>query len=199
MKLKHIEKLCKAAGRILLYDEPLQEQAEEEDGEEPKCRARQWMGDGYAAYPLDGVPYLDTDAVYAIFDVDAKKQDKLPVQHKYELPSGVSFGDQSREDVPLEPVRFQMSIGDDDLALFRDEGGALLVIKADYKKPFDNWKECECFKRMSKDGNAFVAVMSGCILRGLIGTYKISTELVETLGAVYNAAGVAVEGEQMRI
>ena len=41
--------------------------------------------------------------------------------------------------------------------------------------------------------------MSGCILRGLIYPYKIGEQLVETLGAVYNAAGVAAEQEQMKI
>lgn len=88
-----------------------------------------------------------------------------------------------------------MSLGSDELALFRDEGGRLIVIRADYKKPIDNWKECRCFKRMSENGNPLVAVMSGCILRGIIRTYRINEKLVETLGVVYNAAGVAV-GEQ---
>ena len=68
-------------------------------------------------------------------------------------------------------------------------------IKSAYRKPFEAWKECECFKRMDSEGRPYVAVMSGCILRGLIYPYKIGENLVETLGAVYNAAGVAV-GEQ---
>ena len=45
---------------------------------------------------------------------------------------------------------------------------------------------------MSTNGNPYVVVMSGCILRGIICTYRISEQLVETLGVVYNAAGVAV-------
>lgn len=195
MKLKPIEKLCKSAGCIYLFDETLPDEREIDEEDAPRTAPRQWMSDGTAAYPLDGVPYLDTEAVYAIFDIDAKKQDKLVVQHKYELPERLSFADQRAGDTPLEPVRFNMAIGGDELALFRDTDGALVVIRADYKKPFDNWKECECFKRMSADGNSFVAVMNGCILRGLIGTYRISEELVETLGAVYNAAGVAVSKE----
>ena len=195
MKLKPIEKLCKSAGRIYLFDETLPDEREIDEEDASRTAPRQWMSDGTAAYPLDGVPYLDTEAVYAIFDIDAKKQDKLVVQHKYELHERLSFADQREGDTPLEPVRFNMAIGGDELALFRDTDGALVVIRADYKKPFDNWKECECFKRMSADGNSFVAVMNGCILRGLIGTYRISEELVETLGAVYNAAGVAVSKE----
>jgi hypothetical protein len=186
MKLKQIEKLCKSAGRILLFDE---QPTEEVDG--VRLEPRQWMSDGEAVYPLDGVPYLDQDAVHAIFDIDAKKADKLHVQHRQELPTKLDFGDFHESDTRLEPVQFKMSIGSDELTLFRDTDGGLIVIKADYRKPLDNWKECECFKRMSAEGNAFVAVMSGCVLRAIISTYRIGADLVETLGAVYNAAGVA--------
>ena len=193
MKIKKIEKLCKEAGRIFLWDEQNVVEATEDDV--TTWPTRQWMGDGGAAYPLDGMPYLDEGGVCAIFDIDEKKRDKIVIVHEESLPERISFSDQQATDEPLEEVRFQMSLGSDELALFRDEGGRLIVIRADYKKPIDNWKECQCFKRMSADGNPYVAVMSGCILRGLIGTYRISEQLVETLGVVYNAAGVTV-GEQ---
>ena len=196
MKIKKIEKLCKDAGYIFLYDELGSCNEENGELEEP---ARQWMGDGYAVYPLDGMPYLAEREVCAIFDIDEKKRDKIVINHFENLPEYVSLADQMETDEPLEEIRFQMSLGDDELALFRDEGGRLVVIKAEYKKPIDNWKECQCFKRVSAGGKPFVAVMSGCILRGLIGTYRISEQLVETLGVVYNAAGVAAEQEQMRV
>lgn len=194
MKVKKIEKLCKEAGCIFLYDEPAV--VEYVEDEEIPSSPRQWMCDGHAAYPLDGVPYLDEGCVCAIFDIDEKKRDKIVINHNEILPEGISFADQLATDEPLEEVRFQMSLGSDELALFRDEGGCLVVIKAEYKKPIDNWKECQCFKRIGKDGGVYVAVMSGCILRGLISTYRISEQLVETLGAVYNAAGVALAGEK---
>jgi hypothetical protein len=196
MKIKKIEKLCKDAGYIFLYDELGSCNEENGELEEP---ARQWMGDGYAVYPLDGMPYLAEREVCAIFDIDEKKRDKIVINHFENLPEYVSLADQMETDEPLEEIRFQMSLGDDELALFRDEGGRLVVIKAEYKKTIDNWKECQCFKRVSADGKPFVAVMSGCILRGLIGTYRINEQLVETLGVVYNAAGVAAEQEQMRV
>lgn len=193
MKVKKIEKLCKEAGCIYLYDEPV------ETVDDENTPPRQWMSDGGAVYPMDGVPYLDEGCVCAIFDIDEKKRDKIVIQHREYLPDGISFADLLTTDQPLEEVRFQMSIGGNELALFRDEDGGLVVIKADYKKPLDNWEECQCFKRIGKDGGVYVAVMSGCILRGLIGTYRISEQLVETLGVVYNAAGVAAEQEQMRV
>lgn len=189
MKLKPIEKLCKTAGYIYLVDGVTALSSEElpEDGTLP----RQWMGDGVALYPLDGLPYLDEESVCAIFDVDAKKRDKLVVTHKTALPDGIDFADLHQGDSHLEPLNFQMSIGGDELCLFRDKDGALVVIKSYYRKPFDAWRECECYKRVDKSGYTYVAVIHGCVLRGIIYPYKIGDTMVETLGAVYNAAGVA--------
>lgn len=195
MKLKAIERICKAAGFVCLIDEP---PLMEDDGAVPPVQ-RQWISDGVACYPLDGLPYLDEESICAIFDVDAKKRDKLVVTHKPTLPGGMDFTDMHKGDDPLEELKFQMSLGGDELHLFRDSAGALLVIKSVYRKPFDSWKEVECYKRIDGEGRPYVAVMNGCILRGLIYPYKIGEQLVETLGAVYNAAGVAAEQEQMKI
>ena len=191
MKLKKVETLCKEAGLFQLWDEP---PMMEDDGAVPPVQ-RQWLGDGTGVYPLDGMPYLDEGGLCAIFDIDEKKRDKLHVFHYEHLPTGVSLADRMSTDEPLEEIRFKMSLGGDELALFRGEDGGLVVIRADYKKPIDNWKDCECFKRRGAKGGVYVAVMNGCILRGLIGTYRIREDLVETLGAVYNAAGVTLAGE----
>jgi hypothetical protein len=190
MKIKKIEQICKEAGQFHLWDE-LPEM--EDDGAVAPVQ-RQWLGDGTGIYPLDGMPYLDEGGLCTIFDIDEKKRDKLHVFQYEHLPTGVSLADRMSTDEPLEEIRFKMSLGGDELALFRGEDGGLVVIRADYKKPIDNWKDCEFFRRKGESG-VWVAVMSGLILRGLIGTYRIREDLVETLGAVYNAAGVALEGD----
>jgi hypothetical protein len=219
MKLKPIEKLCKVSGCVRLYDElpaSIEETRDElvadmrlegldpdnydiDDMIKNPDDIRQWISDGVGAYPLDGLPYLDEESVCAIFDIDAKKRDKLVVSHKGTLPEGMDFTDIHQGDDRLEQLDFQMSLGGNELTLFRDGGGGLVVIKSAYRKPLEAWNECECFKRVDSEGRPYVAVMSGCILRGLIGTYRINEQLVETLGVVYNAAGVAAEQEQMRV
>lgn len=196
MKLKAIEKLCKALGRVRLYDLVKEMDIDELDED---SLPRQWISDDVAAYPLDGLPYLDEESVCAIFDVDAKKRDKLVVTHHPTFPEGLDFSDLHPGDTILEPLNFQMSIGGDELYLLKDKDGALVVIKSGYRKPFDAWKECECYKRVDRSGQPYVAVIQGCVLRGVIYPYKVGDNLVETLGAVYNAAGVAAEQEQMRI
>lgn len=196
MKLKAIEKLCKASGRVRLYDLAKETDIDELDED---SLPRQWISDDVAAYPLDGLPYLDEESICAIFDVDAKKRDKLVVTHHPTFPEGLDFSDLHPGDTILEPLNFQMSIGGDELYLLKDKDGALVAIKSGYRKPFDAWKECECYKRVDRSGQPYVAVIQGCVLRGVIYPYKVGDNLVETLGAVYNAAGVAAEQEQMRI
>jgi hypothetical protein len=219
MKLTEIKKLCKASGCVRLIDElpaSIEEMRDElvadmrleglnpdnydiDDMVKNPDDIRQWISDGVACYPLDGLPYLDESSICAIFDIDSKKLAKMTVTHQPSLPEGMDFTDRHREDDPLEQLDLQMSLGGNALYLFRDGAGALVMIKAAYCKPFEAWDECECYKRVDSAGRPYVAVMSGCILRGLIYPYKVGETLMETLGEVYNAAGVAAEQEKMKI
>ena len=190
MKLKKIEKICKTAGNVVLCDE--QAVVDESGDDVTVAPIRQWMGDGGTLYPLDGVPYLNEEAVYAIFDVNAKQAEKLRVSYHEQLPADLCFTDFCAGEELLEPVKLTMSLGGVALHLLRDSAGALLVIKDEYRAPFDNWKDCECYKRVTERGTAYVAVKSGCVLRGVIMPYNcIDADFVEALGAVYNAAGIA--------
>lgn len=196
MKLKAVEKLCKKRGVVYLFDEVI------ETVDDENTPPRQWMGDGAAVYPLDGLPYLDESSICAIFDIDSKKLAKMTVTHQPSLPEGMDFTDHHREDDPLEKLDLQMSLGGNALYLFRDGAGSLVMIKAAYSKPFEAWDECECYKREDGAGRPYVVVMSGCILRGLIYPYKVGETLMETLGEVYNAAAVSLAAskeEQMEM
>lgn len=104
MKLKAVEKLCKASGCVRLFDEEAKEPGmspeelmdmltEEMDEDRVPSPPRQWISDGVACYPLDGLPYLDEESICAIFDIDAKKRDKLVLSHKGALPEGMDFTD----------------------------------------------------------------------------------------------------------
>ena len=51
MKLKKVLSICKTNGLYYLYDRI------DRSGE-----ITQWLGDGYAIYPLDGLPILDEES-----------------------------------------------------------------------------------------------------------------------------------------
>ena len=58
MKLKKVLSICKTNGLYYLYDRI------DRSGE-----ITQWLGDGYAIYPLDGLPILDEESFCAVFDI----------------------------------------------------------------------------------------------------------------------------------
>ena len=63
MKLKKVLSICKTNGLYYLYDRI------DRSGE-----ITQWLGDGYALYPLDGLPILDEESFCAVFDIIFKQR-----------------------------------------------------------------------------------------------------------------------------
>ena len=66
MKLKKVASLCSKTKIFCLYDR------EESDGE-----VSQWLGDSSAIYPITGLPYMDEENIYSMFDISAKQQEKI--------------------------------------------------------------------------------------------------------------------------
>lgn len=197
MKLKKIERICKQTRCVFIYDDMMTV------GDETGLVC-QWIGDGHAAYAIDGAPYLDENGVCAIFDIGERNRPKITVVHKEELPSGLCFSDVWEGEEPLEPVELKMTLNGIPLYLLRDSSGSMIVIKDIYRMPFDNWLACACYKRISKEGEAYIAVKTGFVLRGVILPYDcISDSFVDALHAAHKAAGVSVakrrQEEQLRI
>lgn len=71
MKLKKVAALCCQEGAVRLFDQT------DASGEV----VRQWLGDGRAAYPIDGMPYMETDNICTMFDIPEKKQEKMTFRH----------------------------------------------------------------------------------------------------------------------
>lgn len=66
MKIKNIAAICKKNKTIVLFEK------HSESGD----TVIQYIGDGGAAYPVTGLPPLDTESVLTIFDVPEKDRDK---------------------------------------------------------------------------------------------------------------------------
>lgn len=197
MKLKKIEKICKASRSVHIYDDVFT--VGDESG-----LACQWIGDGSAMYAIDGAPYLDENGVRVLFDIGENNRPKITVVHRDQLPSGICFSDISEGEEPLEPVDLKMSLGGIPLYLLRDVSGSMIVIRDVYRTPFDDWGACTCYKRIGESGEPYVAVKTGFVLRGVILPYNCITDsFVDALKAAHKAAGVSVakkrQEEQLRI
>lgn len=81
MKLKKVLSICKTNGLYYLYDRI------DRSGE-----ITQWLGDGYALYPLDGLPILDEESFCAVFDITGKQREKILFRHE-RLPEHLNVED----------------------------------------------------------------------------------------------------------
>ena len=81
MKLKKVLSICKANGLYYLYDRI------DRSGE-----ITQWLGDGYALYPLDGLPILDEESFCAVLDITGKQREKILFRHE-RLPEHLNVED----------------------------------------------------------------------------------------------------------
>lgn len=81
MKLKKVASLCGKTKMFCLYD-----RAERDDV------VSQWLGDGYAIYPITGLPYMDEENIYSMFDISAKQQEKIIFRHG-PAPEGINLDD----------------------------------------------------------------------------------------------------------
>ena len=81
MKLKKVLSICKTNGLYYLYDRI------DRSGE-----ITQWLGAGYALYPLDGLPILDEESFCAVFDITGKQREKILFRHE-RLPEHLNVED----------------------------------------------------------------------------------------------------------
>lgn len=86
MKLKKVLSILKANGLYYLYDRI------DRSGE-----ITQWLGDGYAIYPLDGLPILDEESFCAVFDITGKQREKILFRHE-RLPEHLNVEDVAATD-----------------------------------------------------------------------------------------------------
>lgn len=181
MKFKEIQAICKKTKAIRLY--------------ENETNVLQWIGDGYAIYPLFKMPIFKEDTIFAAFDIpDEKKPDYL---FKMEpLPEELSFADTVEGEEHIEiKMRLSILVGKivlEPLYLDRE----IMFIDTAYLKPIADYSELEYYKRISAMGNRYIAVKSGLILVAVIIPQFISAELTEEMETVAAACKRVVEGRK---
>lgn len=156
MKLKKIAALCQKRKRYVLYDRPTKSGG-----------TAQWLGDGCAAYPLEGLPYLTEEGLCRMFDLTGKRREKDFVQ---QIPAleGICWDDTDpgeSEAQDAEPCVFYE--GRELLPLMTRDG--ILFLDKKYLSPFgDEEDSIELYQRKTAGGQAYIAVKSGLLIRGVI-------------------------------
>lgn len=83
MKIKTLAALCKKAGVLYLHDRIT------DDGEV----AEQWLGTGGAIFPLHGLPYMQENNLFTLFDITDKQQEKIYFRHEQLPTKAINFED----------------------------------------------------------------------------------------------------------
>lgn len=164
MKLKKVASICGQAGRFYLMDQS------DKNGE-VVC---QWLGDGCAAYPIAGLPYMDMDNICAMFDIPEKKQEKCILRHN-QAPGGICWEDADPKERQLDDpdirVRYE---GRELLPLHTSRG--MIFIREQYLLPLDRLDYMRLYERESKDGTVYVVAKVGMIIQAVIMPTDVVTD-----------------------
>lgn len=157
MKMKAIAKICSQAKEIVLVD------TRDTDGN----ASTQWIGDGIGMYPIFGLPELDEESVYTIFDIPAGSQDKYMFKH-ISAPEAFNFNDSVPCENQLENEKLEIFMDGTELIPLPTQCG-VSFIDAKYLLPFSGELDVmQLYERITKDGHIYIAAKAGLMLHGLI-------------------------------
>jgi len=148
MKIKAIASLLKEHKIIELWD----------------AGDTQWISNGRAAYPLYGMPRLDEETVMTVMDIPEKDRDKYMVNDLY-APTNLNLSDYDDTERRLLPQLLTIGYGGEVLMPARTSLGLMFIDPA-YLKPID--ENYELFERESGNGDLYVAVKAGLLLKAII-------------------------------
>lgn len=162
MKLKRVAALCAKSKHYILFDKI------DSTGE-----ITQWLGDGYSLYPLNGLPILDEETVFAVLDVPEKQREKAVVRRE-NMPGTFNADD-------TDPAEKAVNEGDIPLIL----GGTVLqplmtrkgitFIQRKYLEPLDDMLGMiQLFERVTADGQPYIVAKAGLLIAAIIMPYAVT-------------------------
>lgn len=192
MKLKKVASLCGKTKMFCLYD-----RAERDDV------VSQWLGDGYAIYPITGLPYMDEENIYSMFDISAKQQEKIIFRHG-PAPEGINLDD-------VDPTERRLS--DDGLSVVYDGGilkplqtrNGISFIQNKYLSPLEDVIEMvQLYERATPQGTPYIVAKTGFFLAAVIMPYSVINDMptiqniisvaLQTIQGVVSGALTAIKG-----
>lgn len=159
MKLKKIASLCAKSKCIFLYDVP------------DSCGdVSQWIGDGAACYPITGLPYLEQDNIYAMFDLTDKQADKYFFKH-VTAPVGISFKDYEPGEHQLSDGDISITYGGISLKPFRTRAG-IKFVRGKHLAPIEDAADLTVFfERKNASGGTYIVAKAGLMIAAIILPY----------------------------
>ena len=162
MKIKNIGAICKKNKAIVLFEK------HSESGD----TVVQYIGDGGAAYPVAGLPPLDTESVLTIFDVPEKDRDKYIVR-TMGIPEGINFEDTDADEKPIEGAALSIVYSGKILKPLQTRRG-LVFIQSRYLSPVSDVLDVlELYERFTPNGTPYIVAKAGFLLQAVIMPYDV--------------------------
>lgn len=186
MRIKEIAAICKKSKRIALYD-----------GKNDV----QWIGNGYAMYPLFKMPLLNEQSVFTIFDIPEDKQESFHFTNE-EMPKNLCFNDTDKYENILDGGKIIITTTAGKVLQPLQTSQGIIFIDMQYLKPFaDICDTLELYERISSTGDKiYIVAKCGLMLMGVVMPFElISEEFVEEMERLTQQCKVALfnkkEGE----
>lgn len=155
MKLNKIKSLCKAARRVIIYNEL---------GEGGELR-RQWIGTGTAMYILEGLPILGPGNIPVLLGLEGNALNKVKITQE-KMPEDIFTGDYDAEEPALTFIPCTVNAGGRDLVLFRSQF-QVWALSADELGPAYA-QALTCKMRWTPDGVPYFVIFRGMFLTAIL-------------------------------
>ena len=160
MKIKNVAAICKRKKSIVLYNDQ---------------SGQQYISDGFAVYPVFGLPKLNMDYVLAIFDIPEKDREKY-ITRETVLPNGINISDDDYSKKAVIPIPISIAYGGVPLRPLKTTGG-IVYIDGRYLSPLaDMLDVLELYERRTAEGALYIAAKAGFLLQGVIFPQNVIEE-----------------------
>lgn len=164
MKLKKVISICHQRKTFRLFDKI------SEHGE-----IVQWMGDGFAAYPLNGLPILDEETLCAVFDISEKQLKNTSVR-RLTMPDALNVDDTDPAERFVPDDDFSIMYGGTELKPLKTRNG-IIFIQQKYIAPLEDVLDVvRLYERATPDGQTYIVAKAGLLIAAVIFPYSVVNE-----------------------
>ena len=177
MKLKNIAKLCAKTHSIGISE----------------VIGTQWLGNGYAAYPVFNLPPLDEDTAPAVLDFDDEKAETLNVQY-VDLQSKFDLREDNDDEEALTAVLLRFLYKGETLDACQTESGRIVLVDPTYIKPYiaDESSVPVLYLRHGEHGD-YIVGKSGMFVTAMIMPYELDAKEADSLLRKFNRLALSME------